>query len=757
MGVTGGGVTVVVVGQDDTSKVFDQIEDRMRRAAVPAADLGKKLGDGMGHAVPQVAAASAAIRLFEGQIPIRAVERLITMVPGLGAALQVAFPVVGGIVFGEMVLENINKLRQMQKEALTAGQRSAEAFAQLHDKMQVTITDLELTSSKLQDEIDKLSGHPNNGLATALLEAKKAADQLLTSLNEDRKELEALLKEHSVGILQSIFTGVAATGKQELEIKADGEKLAGAVRTANAAYEKALTEAGGDASKIEAATTARNQSVKKSFQDQINLYVAEAARLRKEERDSKTASDRMAATGLNPAAALARRVDNSARIANVEGVAQQLRDRLQSEVLDERISGQRVTVGALKGNKEGDEVARKAEELRRQRQEADAKFAESMVKLQQAGADESLRQARGRTDQEMAVLDASHKMKLVSDEEYYRQRLAIEERYDGTQLGAANVRRAAINTQIGGLEGQTFSGPDAAAKRVERDAKVNDLMAERLKIAGQIATIEADSAKKRIDAEAQILESHRRDAEDNYSRASTVLDAGRNNVAFRQRRGLISAGDARTQNQAIDAQQADELQRVVDAYQQLADISDDDTAASANAKIAQLKEQILELRNPIDESTEALRTGFDNAFEGLFENVDQGTKSIENFAKSIQRTLTQQVYKELIQPQIDGVLRQAAGSVSGAIRPQGKLPSGVDLSSVVRPVVPSGAAGILGDLTGDKGTTSHITIVLQQDATGAAKVADVFADGNNRDHIIATVADNIGSGGILRQLLGHGL
>ena len=103
------------------------------------------------------------------------------------------------------------------------------------------------------------------------------------------------------------------------------------------------------------------------------------------------------------------------------------------------------------------------------------------------------------------------------------------------------------------------------------------------------------------------------------------------------------------------------------------------------------------------------------------------------------------------------MLRQAAGSVSGAIRPQSKLPSGVDPLSIVRPAVPAGVGGVLGDVLGDKGKSQNITIVLQQDTTGAAKVTDVFADGNNRDHIIATVAGDISSGGILRQLLGHGL
>lgn len=736
-----GGVTVVIAGVDDTSKVMDQIEERMLRAAVPAADLGKKLGDGMGHAVPQVAAASAAIRLFEGQIPIRAVERLITMVPGLGAALQVAFPVVGGLVFGEMIVENIKKLHDLYVEAQRTGEKTKQEFGEAADKIREQANSIQIENDKLEEQISKLEKKPGNGLKLAIDEALESAQKLGTELRNDLKTIEGLTKSNETGFFARL-TGQGSTDS-DTKLVTDAQKAITDQADSGARVIDDMRERGATLAEIKT-------QEEKNLADLQSVYDRFVPKIRERRRQLVNLQDDKAYKAFGGD-------DNTNRI-NILGGALDIFDAQQrragAEFYQQNLKG---TLAKDEASKSNDDRAAKAEELRRKMQEAQAALTASMVKLQQAGAEESLRQAKGQADQELAVLDASHKLKLVSDEDYYRSKLEIESRYNGAQLGAANLRRAAVNTQIGGLEGQTFSGPDAAAKREERDAKVNDLMAERLKIAGQIATVEADSAKKRIDAEAQILESHRRDAEENYSRVSTVLDAGRNNVAFRQRSGLISAGDARTQGHAIDAQQADELQKVVDAYQKLADISDDDTAAGANAKIAQLKEQILELRNPIDESTEALRVGFDNAFEGLFENIDQGTKSIENFAKSIQRTLMQQVYKELIQPQIDGVLRQAAGSVSGAIRPQAQLPSGVDLSSVVRPVAPAGVGGILGDITGSKGTTSNITIVLQQDATGAAKVTDVFADGNNRDHIIATVAGDISSGGILRQLLGHGL
>lgn len=490
---SGAGVTVIIAGQDDTGAILDKIEERMRRAAVPAANLGKKLGDGMEHAVPQVAAASAAIRLFEGQIPIRAVERLITMVPGLGSALQLAFPIVGGLVFGEMILENVNKLREMRKAALEAGEMTTQAFGAMHDKMGVTITDLEIVSSKLQDEIDKLSGHPNNGVQTALLEAKKAADALLVSLAEDRKELEALLKEHSVGTLQSLFSGVAATGKQQEELLRDSNSLIATVRTANADYQAALAGANGDATKIQEAADVRNEAVRRAFRSQIEAYMKEASRLRKEQRDADAASAPGAKSG-TIFGGLVGIVDNKNKIANVEGIAQQLRDRMKTELLNETIAGQRKTVGALKGDKENDELAKRAEEVARKQREAADRLADSLRKLQQATADEAARASKAQADTELAELDAKHKALLLSDADYYRQREKVQEQANARELVAERLKLAALNTQMNALAAQNLAGNDATA----RDAKLNDLAAERLKIIGQIATTEAKTQPGQI-------------------------------------------------------------------------------------------------------------------------------------------------------------------------------------------------------------------------------------------------------------------
>jgi hypothetical protein len=70
----------------------------------------------------------------------------------------------------------------------------------------------------LDQEIAKLRGKPANGLAQALDEAKKAADQLAESLETDLSSLQKLLNEKKVPVWQQ-FLGKAGTDDLSEEIK----------------------------------------------------------------------------------------------------------------------------------------------------------------------------------------------------------------------------------------------------------------------------------------------------------------------------------------------------------------------------------------------------------------------------------------------------------------------------------------------------------------------------------------------------------
>lgn len=77
-----------------------------------AAAAAEELAAAQGHTVTAVQAASSEIRLFEGALPIRAVERFAVTTLGLGPAMQAIFPYVGAVAFGEILSNIIEKVKE---------------------------------------------------------------------------------------------------------------------------------------------------------------------------------------------------------------------------------------------------------------------------------------------------------------------------------------------------------------------------------------------------------------------------------------------------------------------------------------------------------------------------------------------------------------------------------------------------------------------------------------------------------------------
>ena len=111
--------------------------------AAPAVDNATRSVRGLSQAlhgtVPEVAAASGAIRVLEGNMPIRAVERFATNVLGLGPILQGAFPLVGAIALGEMVVhvaENFGKLSEEEKKTAEDTKRVSDEWESLAKQLE---------------------------------------------------------------------------------------------------------------------------------------------------------------------------------------------------------------------------------------------------------------------------------------------------------------------------------------------------------------------------------------------------------------------------------------------------------------------------------------------------------------------------------------------------------------------------------------------------------------------------------------------
>ena len=185
-------------------------------AANNAAKANKNHADATAHGVSSMQASSAALRLVEGGFTnnIRAAERFLGTIPGLTNALKAAFPIVGAValigVFTEM-FEHAQKVKKAFDDMRDAPSRVAGEFNSIIAANVQVIDGLDVTNAKLQESIDKIQHKPNNGLALAIAEAKKQADELSIAIDSNITKIEEVLKKEEIGSfsLSHIFEGKA--------------------------------------------------------------------------------------------------------------------------------------------------------------------------------------------------------------------------------------------------------------------------------------------------------------------------------------------------------------------------------------------------------------------------------------------------------------------------------------------------------------------------------------------------------------------
>lgn len=160
--------------------------------------------------ISQMQATSAAVRSLEGNPGIRATERFLTTIPGIGEALRVAFPLIGGIAFAAMVGDLIAKVVEFIKKLNEMPDAIRRGFESMHLATSQANDQLRLTNDELQNAINKLQGKEDNNLALELDEARIKADDLAKSLEEDVKKVKELLAANNISELGSLL-GKAST------------------------------------------------------------------------------------------------------------------------------------------------------------------------------------------------------------------------------------------------------------------------------------------------------------------------------------------------------------------------------------------------------------------------------------------------------------------------------------------------------------------------------------------------------------------
>lgn len=313
-------------------------------------------------------AGGAAIRTVDGGQNVRAVENFLAKTLGLGGALQALFPLVGGIAFVQILTEAGEKLVEMHHRAEEASKVLRTAMEDAHAKTQVTIDDLAIQADKLQLNIDKLKGHPGNGLQLGLDEARKSADELLASLTADRKELEALFKESHVSAFAGWLSGTNPTGAQEASIKERQSKFVGSIRDVendvNDRYAKTTSE-----SERKALDAERRRRIEQIMRQEL-------ANVAGERKDLLSTDTVMAGVDPETGMRFTRSGVNKVRIGELDSYSQQVQSQLslyqyRNKVAD--LIGQEQT---LKGGKDSAGNAKTAADEQRKQWETQLKEAQ---------------------------------------------------------------------------------------------------------------------------------------------------------------------------------------------------------------------------------------------------------------------------------------------------------------------------------------------------------------------------------------------
>jgi len=191
-----------------------------------------------GHStVSSMQASSAAIRLVEGGMTnnVRAVERFIATIPGVGKALQFAFPLVGALAFAGLIARMGQEVYQFIVKMNQVPLAIQNGFGSLNQSAQTALDELTKTNDELENQIAILQGKPANMLAVTLDDARIAADKLAESLQHDQERVTQLLKTQQIGWLGELLTGKDSTTamsgavdywSQELRNRGDAYTLA---------------------------------------------------------------------------------------------------------------------------------------------------------------------------------------------------------------------------------------------------------------------------------------------------------------------------------------------------------------------------------------------------------------------------------------------------------------------------------------------------------------------------------------------------
>lgn len=822
------GVVIPISAEDNSARAFESVNAQVAKLRAQVASMRGQGGSdiqavtGLWHSqTTEVQATSAAIRSFEGNPGIRSIERFLVMLPGVGKALLAAFPLVGALALGGVIAQNVKKFVEMRDAAIGAADATRKAFQEEHDKAVVALDDTQQQNDKLQEQIDKLEGHHNNGLQSALDDAKKSCDQLIVTLDDAKKSYMELLKTNSTGMFGALFSGMQSTGAQEGQLSGTYDTLIAKARELNTSYLEALSGAK-DPAAVNALAAQRVKQIHDLYDPQIAAMSAEAKRLQVEQAGSQQRAMDNAATGAEGYTPV---IDNSKKIANVQGAGQIFAEQEAQQLADVQHASLQGTLNEHHSSHAGAAGSDKAAAYAARVAEAQQKVAEAESKASDQAAAAGAAAAKNRSDAALAALEDQHKRELVSDKDYYAQKLALQKDALDAEEAANYAKQGVLGEQIrstiikrgGADKGNAVAQINDNAKIVEFQTQVNELEQKRadivdkrkkleeqsdaeayasaqkqeeaaLKLAAQVEAIRGGSTTARV-AQSDATYARSRSqmvvqgapageianadyqhsvanagiglsgAENTQRNTDSSLSTARESVRYQAASGQISQMQAQQELIALDKQEADALQPVLAAYEKLAALN----VNGAAEHVAQLKQQMTELNAPVNELAATVRGQLNGAFEELFMNLGRGGHAWDQLRRQIQASALQDTYKMAIAP----MLQTGMGALGGLFGSHG-APGAPGAPGTAKPTAASALGGLfskvvpgLPKIAGGSGTAAKVTIINQSSTPvqGSATSAPQqdMTDQLNGPVIQIMLKDLESSGPFAQALSGAGL
>lgn len=312
-----------------------------RNVATLATYQGAVRQVGAAHAavVPQMSAVSGAVRTAFGEQSIRAVERFVTMIPGVAEAIQTLFPVIGAIALVSAIDRVIDKVIGLKaaEQALSEATREADSeLKKLSDQGDAFVTKStterfgETSGLQAQINLDK----------RALVQARANLQDYQDQTEIARKALGGSFGEAFGVVSQTLHVPIASgIGRSEMRANADQIKTLGEEARKAALQVDQLTEKIAGEEQTRRTVTGPSEggkaaSARIQVEEQSNTRLVEIAKQRVDlaESSSHAAAEKQIAAMHDPQAAAEAAAREEVRIAQdketqLTAIAAAARDR----------------------------------------------------------------------------------------------------------------------------------------------------------------------------------------------------------------------------------------------------------------------------------------------------------------------------------------------------------------------------------------------------------------------------------------------